>query len=158
VSEADNRITVEKRVLNIEDLVAEFDEQYRIVHQTGREVLQIQTLQQAEILAEATDCNLARFLGDEKGYLVTNISKIVIEPSVYELYAAKINELITKYLHPHGIARYGYAIGRVTVRMSHESNLIRDLNLFATKEEAFAFIKGLELKRSELENVFAKRK
>jgi hypothetical protein len=146
---------VNSPVLNIEDLVAEFEPESRIVHQTATKVVRITTHAQAELLADATDRNLSRLLGNERGYLVTNISKVVIEPSVVEVFAARINELISKYLHPHGIARYGYEIGRVTVRMSHEANMIRDLNLFASKDEAYAYIRGLELRRVEYEQIFA---
>lgn len=147
---------VEKDKLNIEEMVAEFDEQYRIVHQTADRPLYFRTMEEGELLARATDKNLSRFLGNERGYLVTNISRIVIDPAVVDLYAERINTFLARYLQPHGIARYGYAIGRVTVRMAHESNRLEDLNMFATKEEAFAFIRGLEVRRLELEQAFAK--
>ncbi len=138
--------------------MAEFDEQYRIVHQTAEHPLYFRTPDEAELLARATDNNLSRFLGSERGYLVTNISRIVIEPTVVDIFVVRINELISKYLHPHGIARYGYAIGRVTVRMAHEANRLDDLNMFGTKEEAFAYIKGLEVRRHELDQAFAKQR
>jgi hypothetical protein len=142
--------------LDIRDLVAEFDPEYRIVHQTGKREMFFETIPQAELLANATDKNLSRLLGNERGYLITDITKIVIDPAVVELFADRINALIGKYLHPHGIARYGYAIGRVTVRMGHEAHGLEDLNLFGSHEEAFAYIKEMEIRRRELEAVLVK--
>lgn len=142
--------------LDIGKLVAEFDAQRRIVHQTAEHALHFRTPEQAELLAAATDKNLSRHLGSGRGYLITNISRIVIEPTVVDIFTARINELIAKYLYPHGIARYGYAIGRVTVRMAHEARQLQDLNLFATKEEAIAYIERVELERKEIEAAFTK--
>jgi hypothetical protein len=147
---------VESNTLDIGELVAEFDAQRRIVHQTAERALHFGTPEQAELLAAATAKNLSRHLGSERGYLITNISKIVIEPTVVDIFVVRINELIAKYLYPHGIARYGYAIGRVTVRMAHESNALEDLNLFATKEEAIAYIERVESNRKEVEAAFTK--
>jgi hypothetical protein len=136
--------------LNLHDLTHEFDPELRIVHFSAKRAVHIRTSEQGILIGDALEAILKEHLEHDRGYLVTDIGKIVIEPADVELYASKINALAEKYLYPHGIARYGYAIGRITVRMSHESNLIRDLNLFATKEEAIAFVKGLEVRRMEI--------
>ncbi|MFZ1684700.1 MAG: hypothetical protein WAU88_11315 [Candidatus Zixiibacteriota bacterium] len=136
--------------LNLDDVTHEFDPELRIVHLSAKRVVHIRTSEQGVLIGEALEAILKAHLEHERGYLVTDISKIVIEPADVELYATKINALAERYLYPHGIARYGYAIGRITVMLSHESNLIRDLNLFASREEAIAFVKGLEVRRMEI--------
>jgi hypothetical protein len=147
---------VKNKPLNLEDLVAEFDPDSRTVFFSARKVVHIRTSEQGVQIGKALEAVLEQYLSSGRGYLITDISKVVIEPADVDLYATRINALANKYLYPHGIARYGYAIGRITVRMGHESKLIQDLNLFATREEAIAFIKGLEQRRLEIEELLAK--
>ena len=141
--------------LNLQGLTHEFDPELRIVYFSAKQVVHIRTSVQGILIGDALEAILRMYLESERGYLVTDISRIVIEPADVELYASKINAMAERYLYPHGIARYGYAIGRITVKMGHDSNLIRDLNLFATKEEAVAFVQGLEFRRLEIAHIQA---
>jgi len=79
-------------------------------------------------------------LGIQKGFLVVDLSKIIIEPDEIGEYSRIVKSIMDTYLYPNGIARYGFDIGRITIRLSHASFLDGDPNLFNTREEAIRYI------------------
>lgn len=75
--------------------------------------------------------------------MITDYSKIIIEPENIDEYAAEIKKIIDTYLYPEGLARYGFEITRVTARLGHATYLGGSPNLFNTREEADAYIRSL---------------
>jgi hypothetical protein len=130
-------------MLNIEDLVGEFDERHRIVHLTAKCPIHVTTLEQGKILSKAVNKILTQFLAGRRGYLITDYSKIIIEPEKIDEYAAEIKRIIDRYLYPGGLARYGFEITRVTARLGHAAYLGGSPNLFNTKSEAEHYIRSL---------------
>lgn len=76
-------------------------------------------------------------------YLVIGIGNLSIDISLSDHYAEKASQLMKKYIVPGGVARYGFKITRVTVKLGYEKNLKEDPNLFGTREQAFAHIESL---------------
>ena len=130
-------------MFDIKDLVGEFDEQYRIVHLTAKRPVHVTTLEQGKILSQAVNEILTQFLAGRRGYLITDYSKIIIEPEKIDEYAAVIKQLIDTYLYPGGLARYGFEITRVTARLGHAAYLGGSPNLFNSRKEAVEYIRSL---------------
>jgi len=130
-------------MFNIDDLVGEFDEQRLIVHLTAKSPIHVTTLEQGYILSRAVNEILGRYLSRRRGYLITDYSKIIIEPEKIDEYASEIRKIMDGYLQPGGLARYGFEITRVTARLSHAAYLGGSPNLFNSKEEAYRFIDQL---------------
>ncbi len=130
-------------MINIEDLVGEFDQQYRIIHLTAKRPIHVTTLEQGKLLSKAVHTMLSKFLSGRRGYLITDYSKIIIEPEKIDEYAAEIKRIIDTYLFPGGLARYGFEITRVTARLGHATYLGGSPNLFNTREEAETYIRSL---------------
>ncbi len=129
--------------LNIDNLIAEFDEHRRILHITASSPIHVWTLEQGRELETAIHSVLTRYLSQERGYLIADLSKIIIEPDDIQAYAQAIQKIADKFLFPDGFARYGFEIGRVTAQMGHQLYLNGNPNLFNTKKEAFAYIRGM---------------
>jgi hypothetical protein len=132
-----------KPVFNIDDLIMEFDEQRLIVHLTAKNPIHVTTLEQGKELSRAVKDILDQYLSCRRGYMVTDYSKIIIEPEKIDEYAGEVRQIMDAYLQPGGLARYGFEITRVTARLGHAAFLGGSPNLFNTKEEAFDYIRKL---------------
>ena len=130
----------EAHLFDLHNLVAEFDEKNLIVHITGINSLNCQTREQGIILGNKIEESIVSRLADRRGYLITDLSKIVIDPKLVTPYCEYINKFKKLYLQPGGIARYGFEITRITAKMGHKGSIAGPVNLFNTKEEAFEFI------------------
>lgn len=129
-----------KPMFNIDDLVGEFDEQHLIVHLTAKNPIHATTREQGYILSRAVKEILGRHLRQRRGYMITDYSKIIIEPEKVDEYSAEIRKIMETFLQPDGLARYGFEITRVTARLSHAAYLGGSPNLFNTKEDAYRYI------------------
>jgi len=130
-------------MFNINDLVGEFDEQRLIVHLTAKNPIHATTREQGYVLSRAVKEILSRCLGNRRGYMVTDYSKIIIEPEKVDEYSAEVGKIMERYLYPGGLARYGFEITRVTARLSHAAYLGGSPNIFNSKEEAYKYIDQL---------------
>ena len=139
-------------MINLSDLIGEFDKKNRIVHLTAKRPIHVTTLEQGKALSKAVNEILAGHLGGERGYLVTDYSKIIIEPEKIEEYASAMRYIFDTFLYPEGFARYGFEITRVTARLSHTMHLGGSPNIFNTKEEAFQYIYSLIEQRQRAES------
>jgi hypothetical protein len=137
-------------MFDLNNLIFEFDEVERIVHLTAGEPIRCSSREQGYALARAVKEFLQTKLGGEKGYLITDYSKIIIEPKFVDEYAAVIKEIFDTYLHPGGYARYGFEISRVTAQLGHSVYLGSDPNLYNSREEAYQFIHNLISQNSDL--------
>jgi hypothetical protein len=130
-------------MINIDDLVLEFDDTNKIVHVTAKKPIHITTLDEGEVLCTALNRALSKFLLPGRGYMITDYSKIILEPKHIDIYAEEISKIMEIYLYPDGLARYGFEVSRITARRSHEEYLGGTPNLFQTKDEAFGYIHSL---------------
>lgn len=130
-------------MLNINDLVGEFDERLLIVHLTAKNPIHVTTLEQGYMLSQAVKDMLNHFLCGRRGYMITDYGKIIIEPEKIDEYAAEVKDIMDTYLQPGGFARYGFEITRVTARLGHAAYIGGSPNLFNTKEEALRYIHAL---------------
>jgi hypothetical protein len=140
-------------MVDLTDLVGEFDDEDGIVHLTARSPIRCQTREDGYALAEAVKNILKRHLSNRRGYMITDYTRIILEPKYIDEYAAVIREIMDTYLVPGGLARYGFDISRVTAQVGHEVYLKSPANLFNTREEAFGYIRRLAAQiRKEAEN------
>ncbi len=130
-------------MFNIHDLVGEFDEQRLTVHLTAKNPIHVTTREQGYILSRAVKDLLGRYLSHRRGYMITDYSKIIIEPEKIDEYASEVRKIMDAYLLPDGLARYGYEITRVTARLGHAAYLGGSPNIFNSREEATRYIDQL---------------
>ncbi len=137
-------------MFDITKLFGEYDPNTRIVHLTAHRPINARTTEQGLILAQAVMDILKQHLGDGRGYMVTDYTRIILNPVSIHLYAKAIKDIVDTYLYPGGLARYGMEISRITAQRGHEEYLGGNPNLFDTREEAFAYIYALiERNRTE---------
>ncbi|MDD4050796.1 MAG: hypothetical protein PHR28_02700 [candidate division Zixibacteria bacterium] len=130
-------------MVDSEELIVKFDPETRIVHLTSRSHIRLTKLAEGEMLGEVIMAAVKRFLGDGRGYLLTDYSNIIIEPKEVEAYSRWMIELMDKYLYPGGVARYGFEISRINAQLAYKGYIGGDPNLFDTREAAVAYLKGL---------------
>jgi hypothetical protein len=135
-------------MFDLSNLIGEFDKQNRILHLTASAPIRCKTREQGYALAAAVKSILNQNLSGKLGYMITDYSKIIIEPKHIDEYAAALKELMNTYLYPGGLARYGFDISRVTAQIGHRIYLGGSANLFNTKEEAFEYIHDLIARNS----------
>jgi hypothetical protein len=126
-----------------EELIGKFDPETRIVHLTARNPIHAKTLEEGFMLGKAVKAVIERFLSDGRGYLLTDYSKIIIEPTEVEEYSRWMQEVRDAFLYPGGIARYGFEISRINAQLAHKEYLGGNPNLFDTYEAALAYLKSL---------------
>jgi hypothetical protein len=130
-------------MFNIHDLVGEFDEQRHTVHLTAKNPIHVTTREQGYILSRAVKDILCQHLSHRRGYMITDYSKIIIEPEKIDEYSSEVKNIMDTYLLPDGLARYGYEITRVTARLGHAAYLGGSPNIFNSKEDAARYIDQL---------------
>ncbi len=74
--------------------------------------------------------------GPERLYMIVNLVNFVIDPELAPAYAEKIGAIAEDYLYPNGLARYGYNMTRVTVRLSQADKIDPAAGLFSLRREA----------------------
>ncbi len=133
------------KLINVDALIGEFDPERQLFHLTASERVFCNTYEDGVALYDwVMDC-LSNFFGNRKGYWITDYSKIIIDVSLTARYGDAMKHLIDRFIFPGGIARYGLDITRITARISHETKLGGNPNLFVTKAEALAYIDSLRL-------------
>jgi hypothetical protein len=130
-----------------EELIGKFDPETRIVHITAQTRIRPANLTEGMVLARAFDAILKRFLSEGRGYLLTDYTKIIIEPKEVEEYSHLMKEFMDKYLYPGGFARYGFEISRINAQLAHQEYLGGTPNLFESYDAAMAYLKGLIAQR-----------
>ncbi len=135
----------------VEDYLAnlkiDFDPQTRIVHLSTHRPVVLASSEQIELQRKVLEDVVCRY-GPEPIYLIIELPRFIIEPSLAFVYANRLATLAHEHVPPEGIARYGLNLTRVTVKMAHSNNLKHDPNLFATRSEAEAYIRSLIAKNS----------
>lgn len=133
------------------DIIGEFDPVTRIVRMTARKRITFRTIEEGALLAKTIKEILRKHLSPGRGYMITDYTRIIIEPSLLNLYAPEMKDIIDTFLYPRGIARYGMEITRITAKLGHQAYIGGNPNLFNTRKEAFDYIHKLieERKTSE---------
>lgn len=125
-----------------DDLITEFDPEKRILHLSAKRVLRITDEERLTALCGAVQDVLER-CRPGRCYLIVDLAKFSIDPKLSALYTDKILAICETYLFPGGIARYGYQITRVTIKIGSRERPESDTHLFGSKAEAFAYIHRL---------------
>jgi hypothetical protein len=125
------------------NMIVEFDEADRIVHLSVRKPRRMTTGEHLEQSFANLRSILDEYIAEGRVYLIIDMSNIIIEPDLKSMYATQAHAISEKYIMPHGIARYGYQITRVTVRTGYTDHLQEEPNIFNSREEAYAYIRGL---------------
>jgi len=126
-----------------EKLIGEFDDEKRILHLSAKEVIHVDTKDQLEELCSAVFGKLEKHISTDRCYMIVDLSKFIIEPELADYYAEKIQTIAQNCLYPNGLARHGYQITRMTVRLGYKENIAGDPNLFDSKRSAYDFIDHL---------------
>jgi hypothetical protein len=101
------------------------------------------TKEHLDILFASFRAILDEHIDSGRIYLVINMANLIIEPELKTDYAAHAREISDKYLMPGGVARYGYQITRITVRVGYNEYLSEDPNIFDSRQEAYDYIYSL---------------
>ena len=140
-------------MLDRNDLIAEFDEDKRILHLTGHNQIRITTSEEIKKAFGVAEELLIKYTSEERCYLIIDLGKIIISPNLISEYVELSRPFLEKYLYPKGVARYGYQVTRLTVRLSHEKFPEIEPNMFASKVEASEYIHTLIEKNKASANV-----
>jgi hypothetical protein len=133
------------------NLKIEFDPDTRIMHVSAHRAVVLASTEQIDRQRDIME-QVIREYGPEPIYLIIDLPRFIIEPSLAPIYLSRMVTVLQQYVHPGGIARYGLNMTRVTVRMAYSSDLKQNPNLFATRSEAEAYIRTLIAKRRSDQN------
>jgi hypothetical protein len=126
-----------------EMLQFEFDSDNRILHLSYKSTVHVKTAEQLIIIMDAFKRYLKQHRESGLIYIIIDMTHLIIEPDLSRLYGRLAGEINDAYAHPHGIARYGHQITRVTVRRGYMDNRSEEPNLFGTRTEAENYIRAL---------------
>jgi len=120
-----------------------FDDNRRILHLGYKERYHIATEIDLKTTMTAFDSMLHQLSAQGRIYLIVDMSNLIIEPELSEAYARFVQHITETHVMPGGIARYGYQITRVTVRLGYAEYLDDSPNIFGSREEAYDYIYSL---------------
>jgi hypothetical protein len=130
-------------MFNSDYIITEFDEQNRILHTAYSCRVHPTSETHLNIIFSAYKEKVAQFAESGRVYLIIDMSNLIIEPDLKAAYAAQAKDIIEKYIMPHGVARYGFQITRITVRAGYDRYMHDAPNIFNSKEEAYDYIYSL---------------
>ena len=130
-----------------DDFIGEFDESTKITHISARREFVVNTEEQ---LNEMFTCFHALLESNVRGrcYLLIDLPKFCISPELQKRYGEFVKQTVEKYGFPGGVARYGYHITRVTVKLGLGGNSDEANGLFSTRAEATEYLMKLIADRS----------
>ncbi len=131
-----------------DSIAVEFDKTRHVLHLSSIDRIEISQPPQLDGMCAMVSDLLARY-GPERLYMIVDITNIVIDPSLSEVYGRKIRKIADKFLHPGGIARYGYQITRITIEMALSSDESLLGNLFSSRLAAELYIDNLILRSKD---------
>lgn len=130
-------------------VITEFDEARRILHLAYRKKFHPTTKEHLDLLFASFRQLLDTYIGSGRIYLIVDMTNFIVEPELKAVYASHARAVSEKYIMPHGIARYGFQITRITVRAGYEAYITDSPNIFNSREEAFEYINSLIEKNSK---------
>ncbi len=126
-----------------DNVLTDFDHNHQILHVSGKAKIEVSTEAELELFCRFVRETMAANCGEGPGYMIVDMSRILIDPSLVHVYAEHVRKLIGRYIHTNGIARYGYEITRLTARQGYREIADEDPNIFVTRADAHAFIMSL---------------
>jgi FMN-dependent NADH-azoreductase len=130
--------------------ITEFDSQRRILHVAYRNRIHPTSKEHLDIIFEAFSDMLEEFTALGKIYLIIDMTNFIVEPDLKSFYIANARKLLETYVIPHGIARYGFQITRITVRAGYHQYMNDNPNIFNSRDEAFEYINSVIKKNQEV--------
>ena len=121
----------------------EINEEHQIIHYSIDGQLHLSENNQFRTYAKFMLKKMKSITTDHRWYIIFDMTNLIIEPSLSDVYAEFALKMYQKYIHPEGASRYGSAITRVTVKMSHEKNLKKSAQIYRNRDEAFRYIFNL---------------
>ncbi len=147
--------------MDIGKTLFDYDSEKRILHLSAEDLLSISTTDELNILCGAIQSFLDENAGGQPCYMIVDLTRIIIDPSLAPVYAEHLGQMIGKYVYADGFARYGFGITRVTAQVGYESIgeqtdsngcvCESEPNLFRTKEEAQTYIQSVLKQRQAAE-------
>ncbi len=129
----------------------EFDSDRMIMHMYFPDQKDVGTKQELSDHFELNHQLFRKYKRFGKFYLVIGIGNLLIDTALSDAYAEEASRLMKEYIIPGGVARYGFKMTRVTVKLGYEKRLKEDPNLFGSKEQAFAHIESL-ISKAEIDD------
>ncbi len=134
----------------LENLVLEYDHDTNILTITGLDKVHIVTSDQLEALYDMIEYCLETQCAEKRGYALVDMSKLTIDYELVEDYAIHHQSSFYRWVYPEGIARYGYAITRLTIADGYRRVGEETPHFFPTRDEAVAYLRDLrQRQRSE---------
>ena len=139
--------------MDIGKIAFDFDPAGRVLHMTARTKVRVSTTQDLHALCLKVQAELQAHIAGGRCYFIVDISMIAIDNHLANEYMRHVQKLLDAYIHPNGIARYGFEITRITAMEGHRHMADeKDPHLFATRDEAYAYILGLIRRRTTLQH------
>jgi hypothetical protein len=130
-------------------IIVEYDPERRIVHLTAAEDIHFSSREDLDELYTFASETLSRHTHESPVYVLVDLARFIIDPSLFEYYAEKSAIIKEKYVYPDGMAAYGFQITRVTVQLSYGDSEKRP-PLFKTRREAEEHLAGIEIRRKSV--------
>ena len=138
--------------MNLNDIIIDYDPAGRVFHLTARHKIRISTTPELHALCHRVQEAFQEHAEGGRSYLIVDMSRIAIDDHLANEYARHVQLLLSLWIHPNGIARYGFEITRITAMEGHRHMTDeKDPHLFATRDEAYAYILGLIRRRTTLQ-------
>lgn len=128
------------KTLSTDHLIADFDEQRRILHVAYKKRIHPTTREHLDILFASFRSLLDKYIDSGRFYLIIDLTNFIVEPDLKSIFATLAREMCEKYIVPQGIARYGYQITRITIRAAYHEQMNENPNIFNSRDEAYCYI------------------
>lgn len=122
------------------NIIVEYDAETEIINITAKEQLFINTVEELDYLHNHVLDFIKNNVGDKKVYIMLDLDKYVISPSLGEIVAERSRIYYEKIIYPDGITSYGRTISRITIKKSVKEILEQQDRIYATKEESLAYL------------------
>lgn len=124
-------------------LIIDFDGANRVLHLSAKTPVPVRTDSELDLMCGAVYKILEKLCESDRVYMIVDIGKIIIDPSLTEKYSAKIQMLKEKFIYRGGLARYGMNVTRVTIMLGYKRHLLDEQNIFPSYEAARRYIDSL---------------
>lgn len=147
--------------MDIGNVIFDYNPTERILHLSAENPISVTNTTELNILCGALQSFMDENSGGQPCYMIVDLTRIMIDPSLAPVYAEHLGQMIGKYVYADGFARYGFGITRVTAQVGHSSIgkqtdndnsvCVSEPNLFRTKEEAETYIQTVLKQRQAAE-------
>jgi hypothetical protein len=125
------------------NIIYEFDSETRILHLSAEERIVIKSEAKLTELCHRVREIIEQNAGGEPIYMVVDLKKFHIDPSLADSYGRKITGIYRDHIYPGGLVRYGLEITRVTIKVGQPRHMNEDPLLFVSKKDAMLYLNSL---------------